>query len=353
MDEFKLAQEKGIGGVGVKGFMPYNSTKDGKIKVDYEAAARSIARDAALQTPVSVGVPAIFTTFIDPNVVPILFGAQNASKVFGEERKGDWTYSFFTFPVEEFAGNVTPYSDFTENVSSDVNFAYPTRENFLFETVIKYGDREAGVAAKAKLNLVGSKQQAAAYVLAMAHNKFALYGVAGKKIYGMLNDPNLPASIAPTSVNSNSTWPAKVAANPEGAANLVYEDINKLWIEISGKNAGLVDQNMRIVLAISNKRAAYLTQPNNFGRTAMSMLKQSFPNLEIVQLPELSTTAGEMLYMVVPELMGVQTGITAYSEKLFLGRVVPELSSFKQKVVGGTWGSIIRRPSLVATMLGV
>lgn len=304
MDDFKLAQEKGIGGVGVKGFMPFNSTKDGKIKVDYEAAARSIARDAALQTPVSVGVPALFTTFIDPNVVPILFGAQNASKVFGEERKGDWTYNFFTFPVEEFAGNVTPYSDFTENVSSDVNFAYPTRENFLFETVIKYGDREAGVAAKAKLNLVGSKQQAAAYVLAMAHNKFALYGVAGKKIYGMLNDPNLPASIAPTSVNSNSTWPAKVAANPEGAANLVYDDINKLWIEISGKNAGLVDQNMRIVLAISNKRAAYLTQPNNFGRTAMSMLKQSFPNLEIVQLPELSTTAGEMLY---PKSRGINT----------------------------------------------
>ena len=33
MDDFKLAQEKGIGGVGVKGFMPFNSTKDGKIKV--------------------------------------------------------------------------------------------------------------------------------------------------------------------------------------------------------------------------------------------------------------------------------------------------------------------------------
>lgn len=353
MDDFKLAQEKGIGGEGVKGFMPFTSTKDGKIKVDYDAAARSIARDAALQTPVSVGVPALFTTFIDPNVVPILFAAQNASKVYEAERKGDWTYNFMTFPVEEYAGGVTPYSDFTENVSSDVNFAYPTRENFLFETVIKYGDREAGVAAQAKLNLVSSKQQAAAYVLAMAHNKFALYGVAGKKIYGMLNDPNLPASIAPNSVNTKSTWPDKIAANVEGAANIVYDDVNKLWAQLAANNGGLLDQNMRIVLAISNKRAAYLTQPNSFCLTAMKMLKGSFPNIEIVQLPELSTGAGEMLFMVVPEFMGVKTGISAYSERLFLGRVIPELSYFKQKAVGGTWGAITRRPNMVATMLGI
>ena len=50
MDEFKLAQEKGIGGVGVKGFMPYNSTKDGKIKVDYEAAAVSYTHLRAHET---------------------------------------------------------------------------------------------------------------------------------------------------------------------------------------------------------------------------------------------------------------------------------------------------------------
>ena len=84
---------------------------------------------------------------------------------------------------------MTPYSDFAENVSTDVNVDYPTRENFLFQTVIKYGDREVGLAAKAKLNVVSSKQQASAYVMAMAHNKFALYGVEGKKVYGLVNDP--------------------------------------------------------------------------------------------------------------------------------------------------------------------
>ena len=357
MNDFELAKQKGVHGVEAKGFMSYSTDAKGKINVDYDATVKAMARDAALQTPVSVGVPSVFTTFIDPQVVPILFAAQNATKIFGEERKGDWTDNFFTFPVEEYAGNVTPYSDFAENVSTDVNVEYPTRENFLFQTVIKYGDREVGLAAKAKLNVVSSKQQASAYVMAMAHNKFALYGVEGKKVYGLLNDPNLNASISPISITTgstaNSTWTAKCAAQPEKTANIVYNDINKLWAEISKNNGGLVDQNSRIILAVSNTRAPYLTEPNSFGLTAMTMLKQSFPNIEVVQLPELTTTAGEMLYMTVPDLFGIETGICAFSEKYFLGRVVPEMSSYKQKVVGGTWGAVIRRPSLVATMLGV
>lgn len=357
MNDFELAKQKGVHGVEAKGFMSYSTDAKGKINVDYDATVKAMARDAALQTPVSVGVPSVFTTFIDPQVVPILFAAQNATKIFGEERKGDWTDNFFTFPVEEYAGNVTPYSDFAENVSTDVNVDYPTRENFLFQTVIKYGDREVGLAAKAKLNVVSSKQQASAYVMAMAHNKFALYGVEGKKVYGLLNDPNLNASISPISITTgstaNSTWTAKCAAQPEKTANIVYNDINKLWAEISKNNGGLVDQNSRIILAVSNTGAPYLTEPNSFGLTAMTMLKQSFPNIEVVQLPELTTTAGEMLYMTVPDLFGIETGICAFSEKYFLGRVVPEMSSYKQKVVGGTWGAVIRRPSLVATMLGI
>ena len=139
MNDFELAKQKGVHGVEAKGFMSYSTDAKGKINVDYDATVKAMARDAALQTPVSVGVPSVFTTFIDPQVVPILFAAQNATKIFGEERKGDWTDNFFTFPVEEYAGNVTPYSDFAENVSTDVNVDYPTRENFLFQTVIKYG----------------------------------------------------------------------------------------------------------------------------------------------------------------------------------------------------------------------
>ena len=118
----------------------------------------------------------------------------------------------------------------------------------------------------------------------------------------MLNDPNIPSTIAPISVNGNSTWATKVAADPNNAATLVFNDVNKLWQQLTAQNGGHLDIDVWIVLGISNKMIGYLTQPNSFGKTAKAMLLENYPNMEIVQLPELSTAAGEMLYMTVREL---------------------------------------------------
>ena len=63
--------------------------------------------------------------------------------------------------------------------------------------------------------------------------------------------------------------------------------------------------------------------------------------------------SGEMLYMTVGDLYGDETGWTAFAEKFRMGRLIPELSSYKQKASAATWGCVIRRPSLVATMLGI
>lgn len=350
---FQEFEKKGLRAPHAYGFMPYSTAKDGSFKVDQVAMATRLANDAAAIANPAVGVPSALVTYIDPNVVPILFKAMRATQLFPEERRGDWTDQTMIFAVSEAAGGVTPYSDFTENVSSDVALEFPERANYLFETTIKYGDREVATAARAKVELVSEKQKAAAEVIAQAHNQFYLYGVAGKAIYGALNDPNLPASIAPISVNSASTWADKAAANPTGIANIVYNDIAKLWAEIVANNGGQVDQTTEVVLALSPVSNTYLIMPNSFGLTAQAILQQNFPNIRIVVLPELATDAGNMLFMVVPSLLGTQTGITAYSEKMVFGRVVPELSSFKQKAVGGTWGAVIKRPSLVGSMLGI
>ena len=60
-----------------------------------------------------------------------------------------------------------------------------------------------------------------------------------------------------------------------------------------------------------------------------------------------------MLYMVVPEIFGDETGFAAYSVAFNLGRLVMDMSSYRQKASAGTWGSIIRRPTAVATMTGI
>jgi hypothetical protein len=119
------------------------------------------------------------------------------------------------------------------------------------------------------------------------------------------------------------------------------------------KAGGHVDQNSPMNLGISNDMAAYLTYTNTYGKTAKEMLKENYPNLEIVTIPELSTVSGEELYLTVTEVEGISVGDTAFTEKLRLSRVVPETTSFKQKAMSGTFGTVIKQPAFIARMTGI
>lgn len=201
IEDFELAKERGIVAPYAKGFMAYDSV-NGNIRTDYNKTARMLAQDAAI-TPANVGVPSAFTAYIDPKIVQILFAKTAATKLGIEAKVGKWTDNSYTFPVEELAGDVEAYSDFQNGSSVDVNYEFPVREQFRFQTTLKYGDFEAELAAAAKLSLVAGKQRASASIIERAQNKFYLFGVQGKEIYGLLNDPNLPDSISPISVMVN------------------------------------------------------------------------------------------------------------------------------------------------------
>lgn len=335
--------------------MPYERDEQGNIIVNYNVSDRKIAQDAAMSTIPNIGIPSAYLTYLDPQITTILFAVMNATQLFPEARKGTWVNTFMNFPVEEITGDVTPYSDFTNSVSSSVNYNFPVRENFVFETSLKYGLREQETAGQAKLDYAGAKQRAAASILARAHNRFYLYGVANKMVYGALNDPNLNESETPVSVNSKTTWEDKVAdqGNAATISNVIFNDIAKLVTSLMGKNAGNVDQNTDMVLAVASDRYNYLSIPNSFGLTAFNLLKSNYPNMKVIQLPELSTNAGSMLYLTVPKLLDEPTAENVYAEKMRFGNVENYSSSWVQKAWGATFGCVIRRPNLVATMTGI
>ena len=354
--ELQQLKEYGISSPYAVGVMPYHRDDKGNIVTDYHKLSDAkIAQDAAMSSVPNVGVPSAYLTYLDPQITTILFAVMNATKLFGEAKKGDWTDQFMNFPVEEIVGDVTPYNDFTNSVSSDVNYEFPVRQNFLFQTALKYGLREQETASKARLAYAGAKQRAAAEIIARAHNRFYLYGVANKSIYGALNDPNLPESETPISVNGKTTWADKTGdqGNVAVLSNVLFNDISKLVNALMSKNAGNVDQNTRMVLAVASDRYNYLSMPNSFGLTVFDLIKNNYPNMEIIQLPELATSAGSMLYLTVPSLLGEPTAENAYSEKMRFGNMETYSTSWVQKAFGGTWGCVIRRPNLVATMTGV
>lgn len=307
-----------------------------------------LANDAAMVTAANSGVPVEFTSYIDPMVIPILTATRGVREIFGEAKKGDWTTSYARFQTSEITGEVEAYTDYGQGGASDVNPTFPVRTQYIYQTNIRYGDREVDVASRARLQLAADKQRAAATVIDIASNKFALYGVAGLEIYGLLNDPNLPADCSPLPNAKNKTlWADK-------STKEIYEDVLYLFGQMATRGAGHIDANTELVLATSPATQVQLGKATDFNISARQMLETYFPRIRFVALPELATeTSGLSILLVAPTIEGLPTAQIGFSEKFRAMRLIPESSSFHQKFVGSSYGTIIYRPFAIGKMTGV
>lgn len=307
-----------------------------------------LANDAAMVTAANSGVPVEFTSYIDPMVIPILTATRGAREIFGEAKKGDWTTSYARFQTSEITGEVEAYTDYGQGGASDVNPTFPVRTQYIYQTNIRYGDREVDVASRARLQLAADKQRAAATVIDIASNKFALYGVAGLEIYGLLNDPNLPAAAAPLpNADHKTLWAEK-------STKEIYEDVLYLFGKMADRGAGHIDANTELVLATSPATQVQLGKATDFNISARQMLETYFPRIRFVALPELATaTGGTSILLVAPTIEGLPTAQIGFSEKFRAMRLIPESSSFHQKFVGSSYGTIIYRPFAIGKMTGV
>lgn len=306
-----------------------------------------LANDAAMVTAANSGIPVEFTSYIDPMVIPILTATRGVREIFGEAKKGDWTTSYARFQTSEITGEVEAYTDYGQGGASDVNPTFPVRTQYIYQTNIRYGDREVDVASRARLQLAADKQRAAATVIDIASNKFALYGVAGLEIYGLLNDPNLPATISPRPNAANKTlWADK-------STKEIYEDVLYLFGKMADRGAGHIDANTELVLATSPATQVQLGKATDFNISARQMLETYFPRIRFVALPELATESGTSIRLIAPTIEGLPTAQIGFSEKFRAMRLIPESSSFHQKFVGSSYGTIIYRPFAIGTMTGV
>ena len=263
-------------------------------------------------------------------VIEILTAPRRAREIFGEEKKGDWTTPYMKWRVDEMTGKTEPYSDYANGTTSGVNSEWQTRVQYVFQTSITYGDFEVDMSSTAKVNLAASKQRAAANVIDIDQNRFYLLGVAGKEIYGILNDPNLPAAITAgaTGTGGSTKWADKTTVQ-------IYNDVLALFAQLSEQSSGLIDKDTPLKLCLSPELAVRLGAATDFNVSVLDMLKRYFTRIDIVTVPELhSMTAGETMFLIAPEVNGQRSGTLAFGEKMRAGRVVPDLSSFRQKFVG-------------------
>ncbi len=324
----------------------------------------NLAMDAqpALATATNSAIPALLTTFMDPQVYEILFAPSRMAIILGEVKKGDWLMDTAMFPTVEHTGEVSSYGDYAENGHAGANTNWPQRQNYVFQTILEIGDRETERAGLGRINWVSEIQQAAATVMGKYQNLSYAFGISGLQNYGLLNDPNLTAPIAPaTKANGGVTWFTAGGA-PNATANEVYNDIVSLYALLISQSQGLIDQRSKLVLAMSPGSEVALTFTNTFNVNVNDLLKKNYPNIRIenaVQYGVKSATnpqgvaGGNLVQLIAENIEGQQSGYCAFSEKMRAGRVINALSSWKQKQTGGTWGAVIRQPWAIAQMLGV
>ncbi len=99
--------------------------------------------------------------------------------------------------------------------------------------------------------------------------------------------------------------------------------------------------------------AVALNKTNQYNVNVYDQIKKNFPNMRIETAPEYDLDAGEYVQLICEELEGQETATCAFTEKLRAHAIIKGLSSFMQKKSQGTWGTVIYRPFLIASMLGV
>lgn len=324
----------------------------------------ALAMDAAgtLTTTPNTGVPSMLTTMIDPTIIEILFAPNKAAEIITEMQKGSWIDDTIMFPVVEHDGEVSSYGDFNENGHSGANTNWPNRQSYLFQVVKEYGERELERAGLAKLNWVSEIDKAAATVLNKFQNLTYFFGVGGLLNFGLLNDPSLPASLTPGTKAVNSPFWINASGAVTATANEVFTDIQSIFAQLVANSGGLIEATDKLVLSMSPAVAVALTATNTFNVNVYDLLKKNFPNIRFetaVQYGKLTATnpqgiaAGNLVQMICETVEGQQTGFAAYNEKMRAHSIIKAMSSFKQKVSAGTWGTVIRQPFAIASMIGV
>lgn len=358
-----MLQERGV--IWMPGTEPYGFVSP-RADLGCSPEDAMLAMDAlpTLATDPNAGVPMMMTTWVDPNVYQVLFAPLRAVDIMGSEiQAGDWTEQTAMFPVEEVTGETTAYGDYNSGGgqnSGNVNF--PQRQSFLFQGIIEYGDLEVARYARARVNWITTKQRARMRQLNTFMNLAYFYGVAGLANYGLLNDPNLPASISPApKAYGGTTW--LVGTQVKATANEIFNDIQATVIQGINQNAGLVDRDSEMCLAMDPPHEAALTAINAFGKTTSEMLKLSFPKMKVIsavqygpaslQQPQGQASGLSMMQLIFPEVEGQRTAIPAFNAKLIAQRVVFEMSAARQKMLSGTYGAVIRYAAGISSMVGI
>ena len=308
----------------------------------------SLAFDAqsVTSTYANSGIPSFLANYIDPRVIDIQIAPTKAAQILGETQKGNWTTVSAQFMTVEPTGEVASYGDFSTNGMASANVNFPTRESYHYQLFTKYGQKELEMYGLANLNWKDQLDKATALALNKFQNTSYFFGISGLKNYGLLNDASLSSALTPT-----AQWSLVGTA-----ADVIADDIRRIFNKLVLQSKGYIDNSSSMVLALSPSASTTLLKTNSYNVNVMDILKKNYPNLRIETAPEYLSSGGvESVQLIAEGLDGIETATCGFTEKMRAHQLVPHPSgsAWSLKKSQGTWGAIIFRPFLIAQMAGV
>lgn len=316
-----------------------------------EAMASAFAMDAGIQpgliTQPNAGIPYFLSTYVDPRLVEVILSPNKAAEILGESRKGDWTDETAMFEMVESTGEVSSYGDFSTNGRASANTQWENRQAYLYQAFTEWGERELARMARGRVDWAARLNIASAIVLNKFQNQTYFFGVRNLQNYGLLNDPSLSAPLTPATKQAGGTgWQA-------ATSNEILADVQVMFKQLQAQTRGQLSREDEFVLALSPESEVWLVNTNEFGLTAIGMIKTAFPKLEVVSATQYQQDGVETCQLLAKEVAGQPVGTCSFNEKMRAHRIIQKSSSWKQKKTQGTWGTILTFPAGIAQMAGI
>ncbi|MFC0708991.1 major capsid family protein [Azorhizophilus paspali] len=251
-----------------------------------------VANDAALVGPAlgSLGGPFWKLQNWLPGVVRQITQVRLIDELIGVMAVGAWEDAEVVQTTSELAALPELYGDHTNIPLANYRFGYERREIVRFEQGFMISKLEEARASKFDFNDEAEKRAAVALAMDIIRNRvgFNGYNAPETRIYGFLNDPNLPAyTTLPNGAGGSSSWASKTFLE-------ICADIRKMMIELEvGSGGNIRTETDAVTMAIPLGHSQYLGLVDATGVTSVrDWARRTYPNLRFVSAPELIAANG-------------------------------------------------------------
>lgn len=245
------------------------------------------AMDSALTGPPTTSghLPSYMLQTWLPGVLRVVTQVRNIDEIIGITTIGKWEDEMISVRVAEPVAKAELYGDYTNVPLANYRQDVESRGIVRFEQGFQVGKLEEARQSAIGYQAAEEKRRAATESLDVSRNDVGFYGYndgQGTNIYGLLNDPSLPAYTTPTAAWATATF------------DQLTEDFISMVNALETQMGGNMTENTPMTFVIPSGYRAVFTryQQTGNGMTFGDWLKTNYPGLRIVTTPEFKGANG-------------------------------------------------------------